>query len=136
MMPPEQVKLKIMTEWLRKADADMKLAEHLVGEGVFFSAAAFHSQQAAEKYLKGFLAWWQIDFPRTHDLEKLLDLVATVAPELAGSLREIIILSPYGVELRYPGDRPEATPPEARQAVALACKVRGAILPLLPGPLL
>ena len=54
-MPPDQVILKLVAEWLRKADADMELAEYLLSQDVAFpNAIAFHSQQAAEKYLKSF----------------------------------------------------------------------------------
>lgn len=37
-------------------------------------AVAFHIQQAAEKLLKALLASRSIEYPRTHDLEALLDL--------------------------------------------------------------
>lgn len=131
-MTPPEARLRILREWLAKAEADMDLAEHLVKEGIFPGAAAFHSQQAAEKFLKAFLAWRGIYFPKTHDLEELLDLAETVAPTLAESLRDVIVLSPYGVTLRYPGDRPGASAAEAGEAARPAAKVRSAVLPLLP----
>jgi HEPN domain-containing protein len=34
--------------------------------------------QAVEKYLKALLVQRQIEFPKTHDIAKLLDRVATV----------------------------------------------------------
>ncbi len=128
MRPHEEIKRKVMAEWVRKADADFDLAEHLLAEGSnFLNAIAFHCQQAVEKYLKAFLVWHQIHFPKTHDLEELLDLVETVEAGLAESLRDVIVLTPYGVEVRYPGDRPDATPETARQAVQLARQVRDAV---------
>lgn len=133
MKPREQAKRRILAQWLRKADADMNLAEHLVSEGVNFpSAITFHCQQAAEKYLKALLTWWDIEFPKTHVLAKLIGLVETRDAALATSLLDAVVLTAYGVELRYPGDRPDATPDEAREAVDLARKVRDAVLPLLP----
>ncbi len=133
MKPREQAKRRILAQWLRKADADMNLAEHLVSEGVNFpSAITFHCQQAAEKYLKALLTWWDIEFPKTHVLAKLIGLVETRDATLATSLLDAVVLTAYGVELRYPGDRPDATPDEAREAVDLARKVRDAVLPLLP----
>jgi len=132
MKQPDKVKCQILAEWLHKAEADMDLAEHLIAEEThFYDAVAFHCQQAAEKYLKAFLVWYEIDFPKTHDLEQLLDLIAAVNDSLTTELRDVIVLTPYGIELRYPGDRPEATPSEARQAIELARQVRSAILPLL-----
>lgn len=81
--------------------------------------------------MKALLTRHQVIFPKTHDLEQLLDLIETINNDLAATLRDIIILTPYGVELRYPGDRPDATADEAREAVLLACKVRDAIIDAL-----
>ena len=135
MMPPEQARARIVSEWLRKADADMGLAEHLLSEKApFYNAIAFNCQQAAEKFIKAFLVWAQVDFPKTHDLTELLALAAPINDYLAAQLREATALTPYGVELRYPGDRPDASPAEAREAVRLARKVRDAVLPLLSRP--
>jgi len=82
--------------------------------------------------LKALLTWHQVAFPKTHDLEEILDLVEAADENLAGSLRDVIVLTPYGVELRYPGDRPDATPDEVREAVDLARKVRDAVVLVLP----
>jgi HEPN domain-containing protein len=128
MRPHEEIKRKVMAEWTRKADADFDLAEHLLADSPdFLNAIAFHCQQAVEKYLKAFLVWHQIPFPKTHDLEEILDLVETVKAGLAESLRDVIVLTPYGVELRYPGDLPDATLDFARRAVELARQVRDAV---------
>ena len=133
MKPPEETKRKVMAEWLRKGRSDLELAEHLLSEGLAFpNAITFHCQQAAEKFLKAFLTWHQVAFPKTHDLEEILDLVEAADEDLARSLRDVIVLTPYGVELRYPGDRPDATPDEVREAVELAQKVRDAVLSTLP----
>ena len=133
MKPHEDTMKRIVNEWLRKADADMAVAERLLSDdAAFVNAVTFHCQQAAEKYIKAFLVWHEIDFPKTHDLEELLDLAEASNRDLAASLRDVIVLTPYGVDLRYPGDRPDATPDEAREAVQLAQQVRDAILPLLP----
>lgn len=134
MRPPDDIKRKAAAERLRKADADFDLADHLLAVGgAFPNAIAFNSQQAAEKYLKALLSWHQVPFPKTHDVEQLLDLIATVDAELAESLRDIIVFTPYGVELRYPGDRPDATHHEPREAVELALKVREAVIKHLKG---
>ena len=95
MKPREQAKRRILAEWLRKADADMNLAEHLVSEGVNFpSAITFHCQQAVEKYLKALLTWWDIEFPKTHVLAKLIGLVETRDATLATSLLDAVVLRP------------------------------------------
>ena len=62
MKQPDQVKRRILAEWLHKAGMDVELAEHLHSEGIRFpSAIAFHCQQAAEKYVKAFLVWHEIN---------------------------------------------------------------------------
>ena len=133
MRPRDEVKRRIVAEWLRKAQADLAVADRLVSEeAIFANAVAFHCQQAAEKFLKALLVWAEIDFPKTHDLKELLTLASRVDEQLASHLRATTSLTPYGVDLRYPGDRPDASPAEAREAVRLAQIVRDAVLTLLP----
>ena len=128
MKSPENSMRKVVAEWLFKADEDFELAEYLLSQGVFHpNAIAFNSQQAAEKYLKAFLTWKQIHFPKTHDLEILLVLIEQIDAALAASMEDIIVLTMYGVELRYPGDQPDVTPDNARKAVELARKVRKSV---------
>ena len=40
--------------WFRSSERDLGMAHHLLGAG-FYEGVAFHSQQAAEKILKGLL---------------------------------------------------------------------------------
>jgi HEPN domain-containing protein len=49
---------------LRKAANDMVTLEAALAAGAF-DGACFHAQQAAEKYLKGFLAFHEKPFPYT-----------------------------------------------------------------------
>lgn len=69
MPPPDDVKRAIVRQWLAKAEQDLQAAETLLtAEHQLFYPACFHAQQAAEKFLKAFLAWHQIEFPKTHSL--------------------------------------------------------------------
>lgn len=129
MRQPEEVRQDLVRQWVSKADGDMRAAEILLSQDYEINyAICFHSQQAAEKYLKAFLTYRQIDFPKTHILGELLDLVSSANKKLADSLREITELNPYGVEVRYPGDLPEPTAQEARRAFELAGLTREAVL--------
>jgi HEPN domain-containing protein len=123
-MPPDPTLAELVSDWLAKAEEDFGLCEHLVDEGVFPNAIGFHAQQAAEKYLKAFLVSRQADFPKTHDLGLLVELLRDVSPELADSLPDLDLLTPYGVEVRYPGDRVPLSSEEARHAFGLARAVR------------
>ena len=94
--------------------------------------STFHAQQAAEKYLKAFLVWYQVEFRKTHDMLELLNLVADIAHELQDILSETVNLTPYGVEYRYPGDYPDVTMEEAANALATSRHVRNVIRSRLP----
>lgn len=72
-------------------------------------ALVFHSQQAAEKALKGYLAHKKIRFEKTYDIGKLVDLIEGVDQKLADDLRPSAILTKYAVAYRYPE---ETNPPE------------------------
>ena len=91
-------------------------------------AVAFHCHQAAEKYLKAFLVSQSVQFPKTYSIGQLLDLVSPVAPEIAMSLEEVGVLTPFGVELRYPGDFPDVLPGEEKTAFGLARRARETIM--------
>lgn len=128
MKPPDEVRRELVQEWLHKAEEDFSVADYLVsGKTPFLTAVGFHTQQAIEKFLKAFLVHHQVEFTKTHNLNKILDLVATIDVPLAESLRDVAVLTPYGVDVRYPGDVPEMTPEGAKKAVELASKTRDAI---------
>ena len=133
MKPPEVIKEEFTREWVRKTEIDFKTAGHLCHGGPDFAeGTAFHSQQAAEKYLKAFLVWHQIEFQKTHDIEALLRLAEKVDDKLPEILREAVILTPYGVDYRYPGEYPEVTIADAKRALRLADCVRAEVRGRLP----
>lgn len=128
MTPPEDTRRRVARAWLDRADSDLGVARHLLEhKGVFPEAIAFHAQQAGEKYLKALLVWRQTDFPKTHDLGLLLDLVANSDEPVAQALSESVSLTPYGVQARYPGDEPGVELEEARDAFKTATRVAEAI---------
>jgi HEPN domain-containing protein len=128
MTPFEQIRQAMVREWLKKADEDLAVAEYLVSsDRPYFGAVGFHAQQATEKYLKAFLVCHQVEFPKTHDLDELLDLAAKVADPLVDSLREVSVLSVYGVETRYPTDLPDLDLFQAKTALNLATRARDAV---------
>jgi HEPN domain-containing protein len=67
--PLDPVIQRFVSEWLKKADLDLQLAEYLqVEDAPFYEAIAFHSQQATEKYLKAVLVKNQVESPETHNI--------------------------------------------------------------------
>jgi len=128
MKQPDKVKLEFTRQWLAKAESDFNTSRHLIAGGESYAeGAAFHAQQAVEKYLKAFLVWHQVEFPKTHDIKRLLDLIASFDPVLAEALREAVTLTPYGVEYRYPGDYPEVSVEDAKMSLKTAGQVRDEI---------
>ncbi len=96
MKLPEEVRRDFIRQWLAKAEEDFSLIEHLHTQGgSYLSAIGFHAQQAAEKFCKAFLVCHQVEFPKTHDLGELLELVATVDVALSNSLQGITELNSY-----------------------------------------
>ena len=66
------------------------------------------------------------DFPFSHDLEELIELVPDTWP-LRRARTELAQLSQWAVEGRYPGDWMEATEMDAEQAVAWAREIHDAV---------
>ena len=122
-----------MRQWLAKAESDLQTAQHLAGARPDLAfAIAFHAQQAAEKLIKAALVWRQVEFPKTHDIDRLVELLCESDMALGERLRETCSLTPYGVDARYPGDLPEPSAIEARDAVGIAERTQQAILESLP----
>jgi HEPN domain-containing protein len=117
--------------WLAKGDSDLFSARLVVASSGPYDTACFHAQQAAEKYLKGLLAFTGQPFPLTHNLEELERRCATLdpAPDFTGI--DLTQLTPHAVQLRYDaGFWPDQA--TAAQALALAEQVRAAVLAVLP----
>ena len=101
-MTPE--KEEYIRQWLFRASEDIAVIESLSGSkgGNFNSSICFHAQQAVEKYLKVFLVYYDIDFPKTHDIDFLLMKSKDVLPfEFNVDLRS---LTEFAVNVRYPDD--------------------------------
>ena len=57
--------------WLTKAESDLKTLKTLIENDGPFDTACFHAQQAVERCLKAFLAFYEKKIPKIHDLEEL-----------------------------------------------------------------
>ncbi len=130
-MPREDPRLHGTRQWLAKAAEDLGLAELLVGQSAFPSAAVFHCQQAVEKALKAFLFWHNRPFRKTHDLVELGERCVAVDPTLEPLLRRTAPLTDYAWKFRYPGAG-EPSQEEVQEALALSREAYGAILARLP----
>lgn len=124
----EQVIWDFVQGWLRKAEGDLRASELMMGADLEdWFAAAFHAQQAAEKFLKAFLVRHQVFFPKTHDIGQLLNLTSQVDPSLKADLASTVMLTPFGVEFRYPGEE-VADRETAQEALEQAMHVKASVL--------
>lgn len=114
--------------WVSFADKDLRLAELALENGIYVYAA-YHAQQAVEKYLKAYLIEHDRPYPRTHDIKILIKECAKIDKELE-ELLEIGAdrLTIYAIEARYPEATEETTKEEAEEAIKVAKKVRETIL--------
>lgn len=72
---------EILKQWLLKAANDLKNARIVIqNDDPPTDTIIYHCQQALEKYLKAYLTSRQIEFPRTHDLERLLQKCIDAEP--------------------------------------------------------
>ena len=117
----------ITHEWVEKAEEDWAVALLALNspQTKAYNAICFHTQQCAEKYLKGQLQEEGVAFPYTHDLISLLDLLVPSHP-LWTTLRPALLqLKNYAVAFRYPGDAADVH--QANDAVAYCRSVRDTV---------
>jgi HEPN domain-containing protein len=118
-------------EWVDKAEADFATAgrELRARRQPNFDAACFHAQQCVEKYLKARLVEAGISFPKTHDLEALLDLILPQEPLWEAFRSKLNELTSFAITFRYPGEC--ATRAMAKTAVSACQAIRRQIKPSL-----
>ena len=106
--------------WLRYAEEDLITAETLLEQlHLPPRQSCWYAQQSAEKVLKAALIFLEIDFPRTHDLNVLRNLVPD-SWQLKTEHSDLASLTGWAAEARYPSDMPEATNADASKAVEQA----------------
>lgn len=87
---------------LSKAQADKVVIDKLAGDTeVTDDTIGFHAQQAVEKLLKAVLANRDIEYPRTHDIDRLVDLLAGNDVPPPPQARRLDELTPWATQLRY-----------------------------------
>ena len=119
-MPADNVTPGSGRDWLRHAASDLRFARlGLADTDVMRNQVAFHAQQAAEKSLKAVLVEHSLRFPKTHDLEALVEMVQLAGMSLPAAV-QIESLTPFAVETRYPGVFSQVSTAEAESAICSA----------------
>jgi HEPN domain-containing protein len=124
MSAPSEAVLEKVGSWLRHGDQDLALARHALAMGANcpYDLVAYHAQQCAEKYLKAYLVYRLVDFPYTHNLLRLIELIPPDVPWIA-DVEPAAALSGYAVSARYPGEDEPVCEGEARGAIEIASGV-------------
>jgi HEPN domain-containing protein len=132
-MPAPDPVIAVLREWLAQADNDLKNAAHTItlGKGAPTDTVCFHAQQCVEKHINALLVFRGTAFSMTHDIHTLRGLLPPkFRPRLDKKVRDR--LTRYATVLRYPGGGPDVPLTEARQAVAIARRVRKEVRRHLP----
>jgi len=131
----DQALSELVAAWLAKSRSDLETARQLleIPDG-HLDAAIYHCQQAAEKALKAWLLFRGCQFPRTHDLEVLLDLAFGVDASLEQFREGAETLTPYVAIYRYPNEEgfTEPTRDETEKALELSKQIHEHVLNVVP----
>jgi HEPN domain-containing protein len=97
MTPSDQAQLL-----LRKAAQDLAVLDKLIDDpSIDDETLGFHAQQAAEKAIKALLALAGCDYPRSHNIGLLLDLLNSRGIALPGNSDALAALTPFCTVFRY-----------------------------------
>jgi len=110
--------------WLQRARSNLRLSKkgHRLKD-VMLEDLCFNAQQAAEKALKAVCLQHVLDFPKTHSLVSLMDILEAGGITLPEEVKAADVLTQYAVQARYPGWVEEITADEYREVLDLASRV-------------
>ena len=115
---------ELVAEWFRFADDDIDTALLLKDmRPSHHEIICYHCEQAAEKYLKGFLVSKEQMPPKTHDLTNLCSLCSEQDNDFISLLPQCSYLTQFGVQARYPKEL-HITSADVEQAIKYALEVK------------
>lgn len=123
-----------VNKWLKFAQDDIKMASLAVGEGLF-NQVCFHSQQAAEKLLKGLIIYKGKKYAKIHSLTELMKIVDEQS--ITALRDDLLYLDQFYMPSRYPDALPGTLPSglpnkqDAVKAFEIINKVRDTILKII-----
>lgn len=114
-------------EWMLRAKSNLEHARRVnkndlavYGGYIFFEELCFDLQQCVEKSFKALLIYHNIEFPKTHSISKLIELLRENNIDFPDELLPSIDLTLYAVETRYPAYQDAITEQEYKEAVKIA----------------
>jgi HEPN domain-containing protein len=108
-------------DWLRRAKSNLERAR--VGktkDEILYEDLCFDCQQSAEKVIKALLISIDKEFPPTHSIARLLEIVSETKTEIPAEIQKAIDLTDYAVKTRYPGESEPVTKEEYEEALTIA----------------
>lgn len=93
-------------EWIRIAEMDLSSSHYLFDnhQPKPLEIVCFHTQQSAEKMLKGFLVMHGAEIPKIHDLNVLWNMCLEIDEAFDEIYKPITSLNRYSVIPRYPNE--------------------------------
>ena len=78
----DEATTELVRDWLTRASHDLQAARILAAaDEPVLDTAIYHCQQAAEKAVKAWLQSRDDPFPKTHDIEELVEQAAKLDPD-------------------------------------------------------
>ncbi len=123
-----QAVTKYVADWFARADEDLDVAQLILEKERPYNPACFHEQQAAEKYLKGFLAYHSKHARKIHDLDALLQSCIKIDQSFEIFRDNTQYLTRFYIESRYPDDYVEFTREDAERGLEAAIRIKDFVL--------
>jgi HEPN domain-containing protein len=118
---------KHLDQWIEKAEHDLLAAKLIIEhQPLILDIACFHCQQAVEKYFKAFLVFKKDEFPRTHNLDLLLQSCTSHSQDFATI--DLKNLEDFAVRGRYPHDFLQPDSAETSEFLKIAEAVKALVL--------
>jgi len=129
----DEARRRLVQGWLIKAQHDLATARKL-GEGPspLLDTAIYHCQQAAEKAVKGFLAYHDQTVVKTHDVRFLVNQALPFEPGFEKWIEAAECVTPYATAYRYPDEVLEPDQGEFETARDAAAGLVAFVLRVLP----
>jgi HEPN domain-containing protein len=129
----DEAKRDLVRDWLLKASRDPTVAKVVArSPEAIWEASLYHCQQAAEKALKGFLAYWDFPIERTHNLLLLLKKASQIDPCFDPWKHAAARSTPYSTAYRYPGTLESPDLEQVTEALDDAAGLVNQVLSVLP----
>ena len=122
-------KKEILQQWLHRDEEELESAVYLSKKHhpTPDETICYLCQQSAEKYLKAFIFYNDIEPDKTHDLKLLLEVCINYNTEFSKLFSNAYILTRYAVLPRYPNEL-QITKEDMKNAIANAKAVQEFVL--------